>query len=87
MVCADSAEVRSQGRLSISILNFLTEELNDLSLDCSCIEHGLRSSESLRDDNEYGLLEIYVSEGPTDIDRVDIGKELKLAFVGFKLCY
>ena len=47
MVCADGAEVRSQGRLSISILNLLTEELNDLSLDCSRIEHGLRSSESL----------------------------------------
>ena len=65
----------------------MAEEFNDLSLNCSCIEHGLRSSESLRDDNEYGFLEIYVGEGPIHINRVNISEELELAFVGFELCY
>ena len=83
MIRADSAEVCSQGRLRIGILNLLAEELNDLSLNCSCIEHCLRSSESLRDDDEYGLLKIYVVEGPIHVNRINISEKLELALVRF----
>ena len=87
VVGADCAQVCLESGPGIGILHLGVEKFNNLSLDSSRVQHSLRSSKGLRDDDKHGFFEVDVSKGSVDVDGVDVGQELKFAILRLSLSY